>query len=236
VSLEAVRAHLARAAILLDFDGTLAPIVADPAAARPAPEAPAVLAALAERTAAVSVISGRPEAFIRSVLDAPDVEVIGLYGLVDAPPLAGEVLDAVRDLAATEPGAEVEDKRVSVALHVRRTADPDAAAERLLPATTAIADAHGLTAFVGKRVIEIAPLGSRKRAAVRRVLARVRPEAALYAGDDLEDIEAFAALDETGVPAYRVAVRGSETPERLIEVADVEVEGPVALLDLLRSL
>jgi trehalose 6-phosphate phosphatase len=236
MSLAAVRADLASAAILLDFDGTLAPIVADPAAARPVPEAPAVLTGLAERTAAVSVISGRPEAFIRSVLDVPGVEVIGLYGLADASPLDPAVLEAIRALAATEPGAEVEDKRVSAALHVRRTADPDAAADRLLPAMTAIAEAHGRTVFVGKRVIEIAPLGSRKRAAVQRVLTRVRPAAALYAGDDLEDIEGFAALGESGVPACRVAVRGSETPERLIKVADVEVEGPVALLALLRSL
>jgi trehalose 6-phosphate phosphatase len=236
VSIDEVRAHIGRAAILLDFDGTLAPIVADPAAARPLAEAPGVLAGLAERAAAVAVISGRPEAFIRSVLDAPTVEVIGLYGLADAPPLAGDVLNAIRDLATTEPGAEVEDKRVSVALHVRRTADPDAAADRLLPPMEAIAAAHGLAAFVGKRVIEIAPLGSRKRAAVAGVLTRVQPDAALYAGDDLEDVEAFAALDDAGVPACRVAVRGSETPERLVEVADVHVEGPVALLDLLRSL
>jgi trehalose 6-phosphate phosphatase len=236
MSFEEVRAHLARAAILLDFDGTLAPIVADPAAARPLPEVAGVLGGLAERAALVAVISGRPEAFIRSVLDAPRVEIVGLYGLADAPPLARSVLDAVHAAAASEPGAEVEDKGVSVAVHVRRTVDPGAAADRLRPAIAAIAAANGLTAFEGKRVIELAPPGSRKRAAVSRLLERVRPAAALYAGDDAEDAEAFAALDDAGIPVCRIVVRGSETPERLIEIADVDVEGPVALLDILRTL
>jgi trehalose 6-phosphate phosphatase len=236
VSLDEVRERLSSAAILLDFDGTLAPIVAEPSAARPVPEAAPVLQDLCGRAAVVAVITGRPEGFVRSVLDVQPLEVIGLYGLGASPQLDGSVLSAVDDLTAPLPGVEVEDKGVSVAIHVRRAADPDVAAHALLPALRALAEAHGLTLLEGKQVIELAPPGARKGAVVHHLLARVSPDAALYAGDDAEDLEAFTALETAELPMCRVAVTASGTPERLIEVADVQVEGPVALVELLRTL
>jgi trehalose 6-phosphate phosphatase len=236
VSLEEVRANLARAAILLDFDGTLAPIVADPAAARPVPDAEPVLRALCERAALVAVITGRPEGFVRSVLDVARLEVVGLYGLGDSPPMDRRIVEAVGELTATVPGAELEDKGVSVAVHVRRAADPDVAAAELRSPLQVIAEANGLSIFEGKRVIELAPAGARKAGVVRQLLARARPDAALYAGDDAEDAAAFTALADAGLPMCRVAVTASGTPERLIEVADVQVEGPEALVGLLRTL
>jgi trehalose 6-phosphate phosphatase len=236
MSLEAVSAHLAEAAILLDFDGSLAPIVDDPATARPLPEAAAVLADLCARARAVAVITGRPEAFVRGVLEVPGLEVVGLYGLSAMPPLGDDVRHALARIAGDEPGAELEDKGVSIALHTRRTADPDAALARIREPVRAVAAAHGLTSFEGKLVIEVSPEGARKGGAVQMLLECVRPVAALYAGDDLADLEAFDALERSGVAACRVAVVGSGTPERLVEVADVQVQGPLGLLELLRSL
>jgi len=87
MTLAEVSAHLAEAAILLDFDGSLAPIVDDPATARPLPDAAPVLTELCDRAGAVAVITGRPEPFIRDVLDVPRLEVVGLYGLSAMPPL-----------------------------------------------------------------------------------------------------------------------------------------------------
>jgi trehalose 6-phosphate phosphatase len=236
MSLAAVAARLPEAAILLDFDGTLAPIVDDPAAARPLPDAAAVLTDLSRRAAAVAVITGRPEAFVRDVLDVSQVEVVGLYGMSTMPPLDDEVRAALARIAAQEPGVELEDKGVSVALHTRRTTDPDAALARIREPVRVLAASHGLTSFEGKLVVEVAPPGARKGAAVQQLLDRLRPTAALYAGDDLQDLEAFAALERSGMAACRVAVVGSGTPERLIEVADVQVDGPFGLLELLRAL
>ena len=234
--LEAVSAHLAEAAILLDFDGTLAPIVDDPATARPLPDAAEVLTDLCQRAGAVAVISGRPEAFIREVLDVPQLEVVGLYGLSARPPLGDDVRAALQGIVDTEPGAELEDKGVSIAVHTRRTPDPDAALARIRGPVRALASAHGLTAFEGKLVIEVSHLGARKGGAVQQLLDRLHPRVALYAGDDLQDLEAFDALETSGVDACRVAVVGSGTPDRLIEVADVEVDGPLGLLQLLRTM
>ena len=234
--LEAVSAHLAEAAILLDFDGTLAPIVDDPATARPLPDAAAVLTELCQRAGAVAVISGRPEAFIREVLDVPRLEVVGLYGLSAMPPLGDDLRAALRGVVDSEPDAELEDKGVSIAVHTRRTPDPDAALARIREPVHALASAHGLTAFEGKLVIEVSHPGARKGGAVQQLLDRLHPRVALYAGDDLQDLEAFDALETSGVEACRVVVVGSGTPDRLVEVADVEVDGPLGLLELLRTM
>jgi trehalose 6-phosphate phosphatase len=236
MSLAAVAAHLADAAILLDFDGTLAPIVEDPAMARPLPEAVPVLRDLCRRAGAVAVITGRPEPFVRAVLDVPQLEVVGLYGLSAMPSLGDDVREALAEVVVAEPGVELEDKGVSIALHTRRTPDPDAALARIREPVAAVAALHGLTAFEGKLVIEVAPPGARKGGAVQQLLERLRPPAALYAGDDLQDLEAFDALEGSGIESCRVVVVASGTPERLIEVADVEVDGPLGLLELLRSL
>jgi trehalose 6-phosphate phosphatase len=236
MSLAAVSAHLAEAAILLDFDGTLAPIVDDPAAARPLPEAVPVLTDLCRRAAAVAVITGRPEAFVRDVLDVPRLEVVGLYGLSAMPPLGDDVRQAIAAIADDEPGAEVEDKQVSIVVHTRRTPDPDAALARVREPVRTLAASHGLTSFDGKFVIEVAPPAARKGGAVQQLLDQLTPRAALYAGDDVQDIEAFDALERSGVESCRVVVVGSGTPERLIEVADIEVDGPLGLLELLHVL
>ena len=236
MSLEAVRLRLPTAAILLDFDGTLAPIVARPEDARPWPGVADVLADLSERAGLVAIVSGRPEAFVRDVLDVPRVDVVGLYGLEGAPPLDASIKADVRALAASEVGARVEDKGVSLSIHVRGAADPDAAATRLRGPVTALAVRHGLVAFEGKRVIELAPPGARKGGVVRQLIARTDPQAAVYAGDDLEDREAFSALDDLAGPTCCIAVLGAETPEELRGAADVLVEGPPGLLEVLRTL
>jgi trehalose 6-phosphate phosphatase len=231
-----ISARLAEAAILLDFDGSLAPIVDDPATARPLPHAAAVLTDLCARAGAVAVISGRPEAFIRDVLDVPRLEVVGLYGLSAMPPLDDDVRSELAAIAAAEPGVELENKRVSIALHARRAPDPEAALGRMRPSVDDLAAAHGLASFEGKLVLEVSPPGARKSGAVQQLLDRLAPPAALYAGDDLEDLEAFDALEGRGIATCRVAVVASGTPARLVEVADVQVQGPPGLLDLLRAL
>jgi trehalose 6-phosphate phosphatase len=231
-----VRAQLADAAIMLDFDGTLSPIVPEPAAARPAPGVAEALGSLVNRAALVAVVTGRPEAFVRQALDVPKIEVIGLYGLEGAPPIDGDVLAEVQRLVAALPGAQLEDKRVSVAIHVRATHDPDTAQAAVRSALEALAAGSGLVVFEGKRVVELAPRGSRKGAVVAQLLARSDPRAALYAGDDLEDLEAFAALAAQPIPTCTIAVVGPETPAELRDAADRSVLGTEGLLAVLHQL
>ncbi|MEP6757818.1 MAG: trehalose-phosphatase [Actinomycetota bacterium] len=236
MSLDAVRSMLSRVAILLDFDGTLAPIVPEPEDARPSPGVVEVLADLAERAGLVAIISGRPEAFIRDVLEVSKVEVIGLYGLEGAPALDPVITADIQTLVAGEEGARVEDKGVSLSVHVRGAPDPDATAARLRGPVAVLAARHGLTVFEGKRVIELAPPGARKGGVVRQIMVRMDPAGAVYAGDDLEDREAYAALDALNGPTCRIAVLGAGTPDELRLAADLLVEGPPGLLEVLRTL
>ncbi len=239
MSFEGVQARLGRAAVVLDFDGTLAPIVDRPGDARPLPETADVLAGLAGRAAIVAVVTGRPEAFVRRWLPDPAIEVVGLYGLEGAPPVDAEVRAAVAGLAEGEPGVHLEDKGPSIALHTRVAPDPSGAMARLRPPLAAVASGAGLQLLEGKLVLELAPPGGGKGQAVQNLCAQGSIEAVLYAGDDIADLDAFLVLgtlplDPDG--ACRVAVLGSGAPEELVLTADVVVPGPEALLVLLRGL
>jgi trehalose 6-phosphate phosphatase len=238
--IDAFRERLAGAVVLLDFDGTLAPIVARPEDARPLPEAAEVLASIAARAKAVWIVTGRPSATVEQLLGRlDDVRVAGLYGFEALPPVVPAALAEVEEAARVIQGTQVEPKGASVAVHFRNAEDPIAAGLALRPRLEAIAEAHGMRVLAGKRVWELAPAAAGgKGDAVARIVAEVEPSAALYAGDDVADLEAFAALDRLGgsVLVRKVAVLGDETPVALREAADVVVEGPAGLLEMLRGL
>lgn len=244
-----LRDHPDQAGVFLDFDGTLSEIAPTPEDARAVDGIAPVLERLASRYRVVAAISGRPAAEVATLLEAP-IRVFGLYGLEDerGPAPDGEerragierALPAIERAAGYVPGATVERKGLSAAVHYRAAAEPALARRVLLERLQGIARGYGLDVIEGKRVIELTA-GPRPRKG--DVLTRVAREEGLrhvlYAGDDLADLDAFGALDALageGVGCVRVAVRSAETPERLIERADVVVEGPGALLDLLAEL
>ena len=239
MSLAEVRARLGRAALLFDFDGTLSPIVPRPQDARPVDGAVDVLRGLLGRAATVAIVSGRREAFLREQLPLAGLEVVGLHGVDPEHRMAPEVIDAVRSIAAGEPGAIAEEKVATVAIHVRGTPDPEAAAARVAPLMAALARMHGLRVLEGRRVLELVPPGAGKGEVVARLVARNGIEAALYAGDDVGDVPAFAALEdaaERGLAICRVAVVGDETPDNLRDHADIKAQSPGGLVRLLRDL
>jgi trehalose 6-phosphate phosphatase len=239
VSLAEVRARLARAAILLDFDGTLSPIVQRPEDARPVAGAVDVVASLLQRAGSVTIVSGRREAFLREQLPLDGLGVVGLHGIDPTHRMPPDVVEAVRSIAAGEPGARIEEKKATVAIHVRQSPDPDAAVARVRPLLAALAQMHDLRVLDGRRVLELVPPGAGKGEVVAGLIAHDGVEAALYAGDDLGDVPAFVALEDAaarGVAICRVAVVGDETPGELIERADYKVRGPDELLQVLRGL
>ncbi len=239
--LDALRAGADRSGLLLDFDGTLAPIVARPELAAPAPGAREVLAALVPRFAVVAVITGRRADDVAALLDVPGLRYEGLYGLESAShELLFALLPEVERAAARVPEAWVEDKGSSVAVHYRQADDPGRARIALSAALEPVAAAAGLAVIEGKMVIELVPRDRPlKGGAVERVTGDAELSSVLYAGDDVADLEAFAALDRlatTGVTTVKVAVRTDETPEALVDSADRVVEGADGLVELLRAL
>jgi trehalose 6-phosphate phosphatase len=226
-------AEPARAAILLDVDGTLAPIVRRPEAASLPPAARAELERLARRYALIACVSGRPSEDVRRLVGVEGVTYVGLHGL-ELDREAARYQHTIHAFAKTVDWPR-EDKGLAVSYHYREAADQEAARRRLED-VAARARAAGLHARFGRKVLEILPpVKANKGTAVRGLLERARLSRALYAGDDRTDLDAFRALDglELGV---RVAVSSDEAPSELRETADVVVDGPAELLELLRRL
>jgi trehalose 6-phosphate phosphatase len=223
-----------RAAILLDVDGALAPIVPRPEDARVPPETQAELRRLHRRYALVACVSGRAGADARNVVGVPELVYVGNHGLeLDAD--ADEWTERLRRFMADVEWPAVEDKGLTVSLHYRNAPDQEGARHELEQVAARACDA-GFVARFGRKVLELLPpLEADKGTAIASLLAAHRLQRALYAGDDTTDLDAFRALDalELGI---RVAVASAEGPPELEEAADLVVEDPAALLELLRRL
>ena len=221
------------AALLLDVDGTLAPIVERPEDAAVPEPTRALLGDLAARYALVACVSGRLEDDVRRVVGVEGLVYVGEHGL-GLDPQAAEWRGRLEELVA---GVEwpAERKQFSVAFHYR-TADDDRAALAALTLVAKRAGELGLRTPWGRKVLEVLPpVDAGKGTAVRALLQERGLRRALYAGDDSTDLEAFSGLDGLEL-AVRVAVASAEGPPDLVEAADVVVESPRELLALLREL
>ena len=222
-----------RAAIVLDVDGTLAPIVRRPEEAAVPEEARRELRRLVGRYALVACVSGRTGDDARRLVALEGVRYVGSHGLELAPE-AGRWRDEIHRFAATVDWP-VEDKGLTVSFHYREAENEQDALEYLGDVAER-ARAAGLVARFGRKVLEIRPpVQADKGTAVAQLLADAGLRRALYAGDDTTDIDGFRALDglELGI---RVAVSSDEAPSELVEAADIVVASPAELLTLLGRL
>ncbi len=237
----ALEALMARRPLLaFDFDGTLAAIVAHPDDARPALAVTHRLAALSERLP-VAVVSGRRVADLRARLGFEPRYLVGNHGaegLPGRPPAAESggdaALRALRDrLAGQAPvlqaaGVTLEDKGDSLALHFRRAAAP-VAALRLIRRLLAPPDDR-LRIFGGKRVVNVVPRGAPDKAMAMMAIAQdCGADAALFAGDDLNDEPVFAAAPPQWL-TLRVGCRGAGSQARWC------IAGPSQMAPLLQRL
>jgi trehalose 6-phosphate phosphatase len=248
----------AGAVISSDFDGTLSPLVEDPARARPADGALDALARLARSVGQVAIVTGRP-ALVATELSGATAHpglgglvVLGHYGLERWDATTGKVTSApvpegvatardrlpglLRELGV--PDAFVEDKESSLAVHTRRLDDPAGALEVLRGPLTALAAETELRLEPGNYVLELRPPGIDKGVAIGRLLESTGARSILYAGDDLGDLAAYRAIEEqrkTGLRAVLVATRSSEAAE-LIDAADIVVDDPSGVVTVLTAL
>lgn len=235
----AIAARAPRAGVFLDLDGTLAPIVARPELSRVLPEIPSVLTRLVGGLEVVAVVSGRQSHQVRELLDVEGVEIVGTHGLEDVRPMTEEVLDEIRAVAAAV-GAWVEPKGAAAAVHFRALVNPEAAETASSGRLAVIASTHGLEVVPGKRILELAPAGRpRKGGAVERIATDRELAAVLFAGDDIGDLDAFAALERLGARGLwtcAIAAGGRETPAEVLAAADLVLEGPSGVAALLASI
>ncbi|MFJ6463996.1 trehalose-phosphatase [Streptomyces sp. NPDC091387] len=260
--LAALLARPDRAVVALDFDGTLADIVPDPEQARAHPGTVEALAALAPQVASIAVITGRPAGVavryggFAGVAGLDHLVVLGHYGAERWDAVSGTVrapaphpgvaavraeLPGVLDTFDSWRGTWIEEKGQALAVHTRRAEDPQAAFEALRGPLGELAARHGLIVEPGRLVLELRPAGMDKGVALTQYVRETGAESVLYAGDDLGDLAAYAAVEKLraegpdGTPGLLVCSGEAEVPE-LAERADLLLPGPGAVVDFLSAL
>jgi trehalose 6-phosphate phosphatase len=258
-ALAPLRAHPDGTAILLDIDGTLAPIVDNASDAHVPQSTRQLLTAVANRYGLVACVSGRRASEARAMVGVGTISYLGSHGV--------ELLRAGWTEAVLDPGVEdwvrriqefgrdadtadtrklrvrLEDKGSIVAFHWRGAPDQEAA-RAAVDAIAARANEAGLRTHWGRKVLEVRPpVRMDKGAGIRNFLETSGPEieAALYVGDDSTDLDAFRALGELVdegrlVRAVRVGVASDEGPSEIAEDADVVVDGTEGVSELLSLL
>lgn len=256
-ALAPLRESPARAALFFDIDGTLSPIVSQPVDAVVPERTRQLLIALARRYGAVACVSGRRASEARAMVSIGTISYLGSHG---AELLRAGSTEAVLDPALeewaqrmSEFGREadtpdlrrrrvrLEDKGVILAFHWRGAPDLEAA-RAAIDAIAAKAEAAGLRTHWGRMVLEVRPpVRIDKGAGIRSFLDREEIDSALYAGDDVTDLDAFRMLDQLVEErrlghAIKVGVRSDEVPEEIVSEADVVVDGTRGILELLSAL
>lgn len=235
--------------VFTDFDGTLAPIVDDPAEAAPLDGVVVALEALAGRYGRVGVISGRPASFLVEHLGGRGVFLSGLYGLeyveddgeqVQAIDEAAPWREVVEEVAAAgdadlPAGISVERKGLCLTVHHRRNPSLEPESRAWVEAR---AEQTGLVVHPARMSFELRPPLERDKGTVLAEAAGGRRQVC-FLGDDRGDLTAFDALDRmagAGATVLRVGVDSAEAPAELLERADIVVDGPEGALRLLRGL
>lgn len=261
----ALTAQPRTALVAVDFDGTLAPFVSRPEAARPHPRASDVLRKLAASMRVVAVVTGRPPGIAASLLgftadEPPNLLVVGHYGLetwtaaAGVLPVAGvdprrsERVEHVRaalpallrDVGAPS-STRIEDKGAAVAVHVRETADPHAALELLREPLQRLAESEGLRLEPGRLVLELRPAGTDKGTALVSLVDQFSARSVCYVGDDRGDIAAFDALEGLRSKGFATLGVFSGVPNEsalahLAARADLQLSGPDAVVAFLEGL
>ena len=253
----ALRGEAARAALLFDIDGVLAPIVPNAGDACVPAEACELLAALRDRYLVVGLVSGRGLADVDRMVPVPGLARGGNHGLEVAPPglpaamvpAARPHMAAMRAFVAAHPpavlaprGVWLEDKGASVSLHFREAPDPAAAEAYLLGEVDAAARGAGLRVRHGRMVLEVLPdVDVDKGTVVRQIIQAAGARVALYVGDDRTDTNAWRELRAMHAAgdldaAWCVVADQPEVDDEVRAAADVAVTGTGGVLHLLRAL
>jgi trehalose 6-phosphate phosphatase len=252
-----LREDPSHAAVLTDVDGTIAPIVLDPADAAVPERTRELLRALAERFGLVGCLSGRRALEARRIVGLDELAYSGNHGfelllpgeeeVLPDPSLDGHEDDAPKfvdglDRSELERvGIRTEDKGAIVALHWRG-AENEGAAESLAHEIASEAEWKELIPHRGRKVLEIRPnVAINKGIAVAALIPARTVDAALYGGDDRTDIDAFTALrtlrEDGQLDATAcIAVASDESPPEVSREADLTVDGPPGFVQVLEAL
>jgi len=250
-------ANPSEAAILSDVDGVLAPIVPRAEDAHVREETSVLLGRLARRYGCVACISGRSVADVRRLVGVGGIAYAGSHGAELLLPGSSRPRtipafksweSRVRRFARGQDTPElrrvrarIEDKGPIVAFHWRGAPDEDAARTHL-EGLAQEAETAGFATHWGRKVLEVRPpVPIDKGQAVRELVTHANARTALYAGDDVTDLDAFDAFDELVAEgrvtaAVRVGIASDEGPRAIVDRADLVVEGTDGFARVLAAL
>jgi trehalose-phosphatase len=248
--IEPLRSILARRplAVLSDIDGTLAPIVSDPASARVSDRASTALRSLSERGVRLAFITGRSPDIARRMIDLPGASYATNHGLtlcldgdertsVEVEPYVEKAIRVLAEIGTIDiPGVTIENKGPILAIHYRNAMIETEAVAAIEAALERSATSRDFTRHGARKVIELRPpLPLNKGTAATAILAHLSPAAVVGMGDDLTDIDMFDAVRASGIPSAVVAVWNEEQPE-VVKAGDYFVRGVPGIEDLLEGI
>ena len=223
--------------LVTDFDGTLADIVPDPTRAMALPDSLRALRRLAQRLAAVIVLSSRTDTDLEVLVPVPGLRLIGDGGRPRPTPEQRRALDrfnadATR-LVATIPGAWLEIKPASSAVHYRNT---DRSGQEILALIQSLLVATRLSGVAGRTVVEVHVPDVGKGSALTALLPSLTPGGVVCFGDDENDRSMFEVVSRLAIPHMCVGVSSMEAPADLFHRCDLVVSGPPEAAALLNTM
>ncbi|WP_376796246.1 trehalose-phosphatase [Thermogemmatispora sp.] len=245
--------------LAFDIDGTLSPIAPTPEAARLFPGVASLLERLRPH-ASVAILTGRAIGSAAALVGVDGITYIGNHGLewttglpehhpirllpeAEAYRLPAQRLLALAEqkLVPAHPCLQIEQKSIGGTIHYRRCPDPATARRQILELLSRPAQEAGLLLSEGKMAVELRVPGLNKGQALQRFIEEHRLRSALFAGDDttdLDGVETLIRLRQEGIcpAAVTIAVRHADTPPRLLERADLVVEGVAGMAALLEEI
>jgi trehalose 6-phosphate phosphatase len=243
--------------VFCDIDGTLAPIVERAEDAKVPEVTSRLIGAIARRYGCVAAVSGRSVSEARRLVGVGGISYAGMHGVEimwahatvpEMNPEVSEWADRVHDFVENHSPRDlrvlrvrVEDKGPISAFHWRGAPD-EAAAEERVKAIAEAAEQEGFNIHWGRKVLEVRPpVPIDKGQAIRALVEHCPVHSALYAGDDVTDIDGFTALDELVAEgrlgrAVRVALSSDEGPQELVDRSDLVVDGVAGFRAVLQAL
>jgi trehalose 6-phosphate phosphatase len=253
-SIEPLRPLLARRplGVVSDIDGTLSPIVSDPAAARITPLCLELLAGLVAKDVRVALITGRTLEKARSMAPVEGIAFAANHGLnlwldgqMETPEAVREYAAKARQLLPALAGLDsmdvvIEDKGPVLAFHYRTAHDPARARDAILAAISASPLSREFQLQEGRKVIELRPpVAIDKGTALQELAGRLAMRSVICLGDDITDVHMFRSLralrDQRRIPAASVAVRSEEASPAVLDAADYLVNGVAGVEWLLQE-
>ena len=225
-----------RRLLLLDYDGTLTPLVRRPELARPTTELMNTLNRLtSSKGTTLAIVSGRERATLNEWMGGLDAHLVAEHGIWWRPPQGAwrlatpgkgdwksRIIPILESYADRLPGSFVEEKEHSVVWHYRLS-DPEhgmlLAAEAFDHLTTLTAN-YDVQVNRGNKIVEVRPIGVHKGTMALKIIDLVQPDFVFSAGDDVTDEDLFKALP---APAFTVKVGIGTTQARFTVGHQAEV-------------